>query len=1085
MPAMPETIRFGDLLIPEDLDVLYSGSQALPLEPCAVRLLRYLVRQGARVVSKQELLERVWPDVVTSDGVIKRAVSLARRALRQAGPQAGDIRTHHRRGYSFVVSDTGHARALTHPPAERARTSASTQRMPNFDVFVGRVTEQDFIATEFERALQGQARPVLVLGQAGSGKTRLARQVAADLRPRGVGVLVARFRDDEAAREAPCGALLLGLAETLDVPLADLRAAVRARLDLLLPEDLFAARASERVPAASLAALANACVRASQPGALLLVLDDLQWAPPRALELVEHVLHAARGARLLLLALARREDAERPGGTLLEWLKRQATGRTFVDLRLGPWSCADLTALVAAACQTRPDDTPLHTEDLEHLHRVAGGNPHDCIELLRGLVLEGHLRPALGPGRHWVGDRLDRLALPSTLVLAAQVRLETLRPEVRACLDAAAVLGDRLCLRVLATVSGYDIDRLDGLAREAEALGVLIRRDLGPGEDYRFDPALLRQVIYDVLAPERRRELHARAARALSVAGTHEPAMDAAAIGMHHERAGDAESAFTWSQRAWQAAAARGAWRAAHACVERTQRAALELEARAALPAASRLAWRLQAGESLRCVGLLPGSEQMLLEAFSLAEAKGLEQSRADALVQLGRTRLAQGRYADARPCFERALDLLRHAGLPPRLAACLADLAALRIAQGDYAEVAELLTAELPRLGETDAREARGLLGWALALGGRAAEGTPLLRRALDACVAAGDSAGQALLSRRLHWSELSRGRYRASVAYATQAIAVTRARGDTLGEAKARMGVGQCLLAMGRVDQGRAWIERAQRALAPLGDRHCSAEALWLHGQAQREAGRLESASSELAEALEVVRSVGDRDDEFRVLIDIARVENAAGRPWSARREAELAATIAGDLRNGDGLGAAQAERAEAARLLGDLVQAESAAREAVGLLDGSGAAERWRAHAVLGRTLLAGAAQAAPERRAARLGAGLAKLRRAAELLHGLHAQAVDLDLEPEPEASDGHALRPRSWSVLLEDTRATLLAWGREAEATALAQRWGLEVSPQRGRAAQGAGTPAGPVSGTRDALDRVGIAPASGSAGGSM
>jgi DNA-binding winged helix-turn-helix (wHTH) protein len=66
-------------------------------------VLKYLAEHSDRVVSKDELLEAVWPDVFTSDGVLKKAISQARHALCDDPRAAKFIETYHRRGYRFIA----------------------------------------------------------------------------------------------------------------------------------------------------------------------------------------------------------------------------------------------------------------------------------------------------------------------------------------------------------------------------------------------------------------------------------------------------------------------------------------------------------------------------------------------------------------------------------------------------------------------------------------------------------------------------------------------------------------------------------------------------------------------------------------------------------------------------------------------------------------------------------------------------------------------------------------------------------------------------------------------------------------------
>src|SRR5581483_8029565 len=96
-------LEFGPFRIPAKVDLLYRGDQLIALERRAVQVLRYLAEHHERVVTKDELLEAVWPDTFTTDGVLKRAVSQARRALGDVADQARFIATYHGQGYRFIA----------------------------------------------------------------------------------------------------------------------------------------------------------------------------------------------------------------------------------------------------------------------------------------------------------------------------------------------------------------------------------------------------------------------------------------------------------------------------------------------------------------------------------------------------------------------------------------------------------------------------------------------------------------------------------------------------------------------------------------------------------------------------------------------------------------------------------------------------------------------------------------------------------------------------------------------------------------------------------------------------------------------
>ena len=102
-PAVEQMLCFAPFHIPEGVNLLFREDEVVALEPRAVRVLRYLAENHERVVSKEELLEAVWPDVFTTDGVLKKAISQARHALSDDPKQARFIETYHRRGYRFIA----------------------------------------------------------------------------------------------------------------------------------------------------------------------------------------------------------------------------------------------------------------------------------------------------------------------------------------------------------------------------------------------------------------------------------------------------------------------------------------------------------------------------------------------------------------------------------------------------------------------------------------------------------------------------------------------------------------------------------------------------------------------------------------------------------------------------------------------------------------------------------------------------------------------------------------------------------------------------------------------------------------------
>jgi pimeloyl-ACP methyl ester carboxylesterase len=114
--------RFGEFCLDPASGRLYRGRHPVPLTPKAFALLEYLVRAAGKLVSKQDLLTAVWPDVFVGDAVLKVTVRELRKALGDDPRTPRFIETAHRRGYRFIAAVSaatadGEVEALQRPPA--------------------------------------------------------------------------------------------------------------------------------------------------------------------------------------------------------------------------------------------------------------------------------------------------------------------------------------------------------------------------------------------------------------------------------------------------------------------------------------------------------------------------------------------------------------------------------------------------------------------------------------------------------------------------------------------------------------------------------------------------------------------------------------------------------------------------------------------------------------------------------------------------------------------------------------------------------------------------------------------------------
>src|SRR5579884_1409539 len=350
-------------------------------------------------------------------------------------------------------------------------------RTRRFDTpLVGRSEELDLLRRVLARVLARRScHLVTLLGAAGVGKSRLARELATT--SGGVAaVLVGRCLPyGEGITYRPLREIVASLRHVaLDDDDAEiLRAAVGDGTATAGPEETV--RAFRRLVEA-----------AARRRPLVLCFEDVHWAEPAFLELVERLADASRDLPLLLVCLARPELLEdRPG-----WGGGRANALTLL---LEPLGAAPVEELLATLGGDR-----LATATRSAIAEVAEGNPLFLEELVAMVVDEG-----------------AEVTVPPSVQALLTARLELLPERERGALAAAAVAGRFFSAEELATLGGEEA---------VAALTALERKDLvRPYESgYRFRHMLIRDAAYDALPKALRAELHERLAGRLELTATPE-----------------------------------------------------------------------------------------------------------------------------------------------------------------------------------------------------------------------------------------------------------------------------------------------------------------------------------------------------------------------------------------------------------------------------------------------------------------------------------------------------------------------------------------------------------------------------------
>ena len=390
-------------------------------------------------------------------------------------------------------------------------------RLPPPSPFVGRSAELATLRALVPREAEERGRLALVGGEAGSGKSRLVRELAHGVACEGVLVL---YGACDAVVHTPYRPFVEALDQLVrgtdpDVLRADLGGA-GGELARLLP-DLSARVSGLPAPVAAdpdterhrlHTAVTDLLTGAGRRQPLLLVLEDCHWTDTPTLVLMRHLARATSEARVLVLTTFRDTEADIPGA-LADVLADLRRSDEVVRLHLGGLSEDDVGEFVRRAGGGEID--PAEPGLSGALRDLTEGNAFLLCELWRALVETDAV--AIENGTLRLTAPLQEIATPQSVHEVVNQRLMRLDPATRDLLELAAVAGPEFELDVLRRAAPVELERIDAL-EPAMRSGVIEELPF-PALAYRFTHELVRRALYDRLSVLRRAELHLRIAEAL------------------------------------------------------------------------------------------------------------------------------------------------------------------------------------------------------------------------------------------------------------------------------------------------------------------------------------------------------------------------------------------------------------------------------------------------------------------------------------------------------------------------------------------------------------------------------------------
>jgi tetratricopeptide (TPR) repeat protein len=599
------------------------------------------------------------------------------------------------------AADVGEVLAALEPDDGAADEPAAEARVLELLArgrIVGRGPELQQLRQLWSRAMEGKGHLVLLSGEPGVGKTRLAREIVVMAQLNGAEVMHGGCYEYEAT--TPYLPFVEALRHWVHEQTPE---ALRARLGPLAPElarlaPEIEAKLGPQPPGPALAPqeerlrlfdhVARLFQGLARERGLLLVLDDLHWADHGTLTLLQYLMRNLREERLLVLGAYREADLDRShplAAALVEWNRERLATRVPLQ-RLPLDATADLLATLFG-------QTSVAADFAAALYRETEGNPFFVEEVVKSLIEQGQIYRTSGD---WQRLAVAELVIPQSIRAAVSKRLDRLGESCTRTLQTAAALGKTFAFSELAAVAEGGEDLLLDALDEAEAAQVLRAMEEGT---YAFTHDKIREVLLDELNPIRRRRLHQRIGEGLEKLLGDEAASRGQDLAYHFILSGDLARGLEYSLRAADQAErvfaneeALGFLHRARECAEGLKRtdtqseiheriagvhqrmsafvdAVQEYERAAGLTgsASRRAGLKVRIGNVYTFTGdtrALPYLEQALRELDPVQQANEL----ALATALIGRFHHYRGQHLLALEFYERALKLAEHVDDPVTL---------------------------------------------------------------------------------------------------------------------------------------------------------------------------------------------------------------------------------------------------------------------------------------------------------------------------------------------------------------------------------------------------------------------------------
>lgn len=722
----------------------------------------------------------------------------------------------------------------------RKNPNATLKKHLVFGYFLGREKELNRLTTEFAFIRSGRSKPIIVLGDAGIGKTELLTEFRRRLGEGEALFLNGRFFDYLGS--SPYKPLLDALTNHLRLLISQqpLFEKIFAELSDRIREDLandWDFWNIDKNKSGSLQGgpegekyrifeyLAQVYIKLARHLPIVLWMDDMQWADGLSLNFISYLLRRALGEPIQFIFTARIQDVTQKGHPFQQWQSAMATARNIEQIQLSGLNVSEVEQYINLVFA----DIEISQSAIERIWQETNGNPYFLSEILRLLVEEERI---VWTGQKWRCQQVTEINLPSSVVNIVEAHLRRFRENELDVFMQAAVLGDQFSFETLRLVTNLDEDDLIDIVETGLAGYVFKEQPIissqnirptisGIDELYSFYHTTVRKVLYSKINTRRRRRLHLKVAEALEKAKKERLDQIAPLLSHHYYNAEQYQLAFKYSVEA-----ATAAWQAL--AVEETEKYL------------SRLQELLEQIEEARIMEYQAQSNQITNQFSNQLLAVSLAQYR----ILSGEVLTTRSKFTDAERSLFIALKLSEHVG------------------NGEIAGRAILATGEMYKERGDSERALK------------------FFQHAFDVYQKLNDVNGQCQALNRIAWVNYEKGDYSQVSEYAQKCVKLAQGSKEKLAEASARIVLAATDYRTARYSRAMEGAKAVLNLAQSVQDRVLEKQATVLLGTISCVLGFYQAALNWLDQAVETARDTGARRSEARFLVELGDVHRRQGQ-------------------------------------------------------------------------------------------------------------------------------------------------------------------------------------------------------------